>query len=364
MTVTKSSQRNTIGAHTHPPVQRQRITSRELAEITGLSQTTVSRALRGDARVAEETSVLVLGAARRLGYVPNAAARALNTGRTGTIGVVVADFTNPFYPELVEFLHDELTRSGYRMVLLNERTEVRGDAGLRPLLQGHAVDGMLFASATLGVRTGELLSSANVPMVLLNRDIEAKHVDAVVADNEGGAELAADLLCELGHTAIAAVMGPQNASTAKTRLAGFRKGLRQHGLELRPALVRTDEFSHQTGYQNALALLESDEPPTAIFCGNDAIAFGVLDAARRLGVDVPEQLSVIGFDDVAMAGWEAFRLTTVRQPLAQMGKEAVRILVDRLEGVAPDKATRRVFPTHLVQRATTAPPRRGKLSLG
>jgi LacI family transcriptional regulator len=333
-------------------MQRARITSRDLAEITGLSQTTVSRALRGDRRVAEETCVRVLDAARRLGYVPNAAARTLNTGRTGTIAVVIADFTNPFYPELVEFLHDELTRNGYRMVLLNERTEARGDQGLRPLLQGHAVDGMLFASATLGSRSVELLSSANVPTVLLNRDVEAKNVDAVIADNEGGAALAADHLVDLGHTNIAVVMGPLNASTAKSRLSGFRTRLKQRGVQLTPSFVRSDEFSHQAGYQGALALLEADTPPTAIFCGNDAIAFGVLDAARRLGVRVPEELSVVGFDDVAMAGWEAFRLTTVRQPLAQMGKEAVRILVDRLEGVGGPQA-RRVFPTHLVQRATT-----------
>lgn len=334
--------------------QRTRITSREIAQITGFSQTTVSRALRGDIRVAEETSVRVLEAARRLGYAPNAAARALNTGRTGTIALVIADFTNPFYPELVEQLHDELTRAGFRMVLLNERTDMRGDAGLRPLLQGQAADGVLFASATQGPHATGLLASAQVPVVLLNRDVEGPEVDSVVADNEGGAARAAELLADLGHTRIGAIVGPHNASTARARLDGFRNGLAGRGLELEERLIRSDEFSHQSGYQGAIDLLTGESPPTAIFCGNDAIAFGVLDAARRLSIPVPDALSVIGFDDVAMAGWEAFSLTTVRQPLAQMAKEAARILIDRIEGGADTPAVgRRVFPTHLVQRATT-----------
>jgi LacI family transcriptional regulator len=333
----------------------ERITSRQIAQVAGVSQSTVSRALRGDATVAEETSLRIRAAAARLGYVPNTAARALISGRVGTIAVVIADFANPFYSELVEALHDELTRSGFRMVLLNERTESRGDAGLVPLLRGQAADGMLCASATLGPRTTELLRSAHVPVVLLNRSVETREFDTVVADNEGGAALAAAHLAQLGHVRVGVIGGPENTSTARGRLVGFRHGLRQAGLEVDPHLVRSNEFSHQSGYHGALELLTQDDPPTAIFCGNDLIAFGVLDAARRLGVRVPERLSVVGFDDIAMAGWEAFALTTVRQPLTHMAREAVRILVDTVETGGTARPRFQVFPTHLVQRATTGP---------
>jgi LacI family transcriptional regulator len=332
---------------------RTRVTSRRIAEVAGVSQSTVSRALRGDLSVAGDTSLRVLDAARRLGYVPHAAARALISGRVGTIAVVIADFANPFYSELVEVLHDELTRGGFRMVLLNERTESRGDAGLLPLIRGQAADGMLCASATLDSRTTELLRSADIPVVLLNRHVDAAEFDAVVADNEGGAVLAAAHLAELGHTRIGAILGPENTSTARARLAGFRLGLERAGLELDPRLLRSNEFSHQNGYQGAIDLLTRDDAPTAIFCANDLIAFGALDAARRLAVSVPTQLSIVGFDDIAMSGWEAFALTTIRQPLAQMAREAVRILIDDIEKPQAERGRLRVFPTHLVRRATT-----------
>jgi LacI family transcriptional regulator len=332
---------------------RARVTSRQIAQLTGVSQSTVSRALRGDARVAQDTTLRIIDAARRLGYVPNASARALISGRVGTIAVVIGDFANPFYSELVELLHDELTRGGFRMVLLNERTESHGNAGLVPLLRGQAADGMLCASATLGPRTTELLRSAQVPVVLLNRAVESSEFDAVVADNEGGAALAAAHLVQLGHARIGAIAGPQNTSTARSRLIGFRRGLERAGLQLDPELLRVNEFSHQSGYHGTIELMAAEDPPTAIFCGNDLIAFGALDAARRLNIPVPTQLSVIGFDDIAMSGWEAFALTTIRQPLAKMAREAVRLLIDSVETGQTMPKRRQVFPTHLVQRATT-----------
>jgi LacI family transcriptional regulator len=336
-------------------VPRTRITSRQIAQVAGVSQSTVSRALRGDESVARATSLRVRDTAERLGYVPNVAARALISGRVGTIALVIADFANPFYSELVELLHDELTRNGFRMVLLNERTESRGDAGLMPLLRGQAADGMLCASATLGPRTIELLLSADIPVVLLNRYVEGAELDTVVADNEGGAALAAAHLVGHGHTRIGAIMGPENTSTARSRLAGFRVALQRVGLQLEPELLRSSEFSHQNGYHGAIELLKREDPPTAIFCGNDLIAFGALDAARRLGVAVPARLSIIGFDDIAMSGWEAFALTTIRQPLARMAREAVRMLIDSIDAREDASPRFQVFPTHLVQRATTGP---------
>jgi LacI family transcriptional regulator len=327
------------------------VTSRDIAREAGVSQPTVSRALRGDPRVAPATAALVQITAARLGYVPDAAAQTLITRRTGTVAVVVADITNPFYPELVEALHDELGRATYRTVLLNERTDARG---VEMLMRAGAVDGAIVATATLDERTRALLTDERAPIVQIVREVDGVDRDAVVSDNRGGAVLAAELLVRLGHQRVGLVSGPLDTSTARERDAGFEAALHRLGLRLHPELRRRGEYAHHAGHQGCLELLDASEPPTAIFCGNDVIALGALDAARRRGVAVPGELSIMGFDDISLAGWESFRLTTVRQPLAEMAHAAVRALVRRIEGDdGPPRRT--VFPTELIQRATTGP---------
>jgi LacI family transcriptional regulator len=333
-----------------------RVTSRDIARVAGVSQPTVSRALRGDPRVAPATAALVQEAATRLGYVPHAAARSLITRRAGTVAVVVADIGNPFYTELVDALHAGLGRAGLRTVLLNERTDVGADAGIEPLLRSGLVDGAIVATATLDERTAELIAREPTPVVLVNREAAGVERDTVVSDNRGGGALAAELLvAELGHRRIAHVSGPANTSTARDREAGFRESLDDAGVPLDPELCRVGDYSHRDGYRSCLELLDLPDPPSAIFCGNDVIALGALDAARRRGVAVPDALSIVGFDDIALAGWESFRLSTVRQPLADMALEAVRALVARVEGTADAPPRRIVFPTELIRRATTGP---------
>jgi LacI family transcriptional regulator len=331
-----------------PRARGQRVTSRDIAREAGVSQPTVSRALRGDPRVADATAALVRTTARRLGYVPDAAAQSLITRRTATVAIVVADITNPFYPELVEALHDELGRAGYRTVLLNERTDARG---VDVLMRAGVVDGAIVATATLDDRTRALLAGERAPIVQLVREVEGVERDAVVSDNAGGAALAAEHLLRLRHPRIAQISGPADTSTARDRDQGFRAAL---GRAFDPALTRAGEYAYRTGYQGCLELLDLPEPPTAIFAGNDVIALGALDAARRRGVDVPGALSIVGFDDISLAGWESFRLTTVRQPLVDMAREAVRLLLKRVEG-DDHEPHRAVFPTELIQRSTTAP---------
>jgi LacI family transcriptional regulator len=338
-----------------PSLRGQRVTSRDIAREAGVSQPTVSRALRGDPRVAPATAALVQTTARRLGYVPDAAAQMLITRRTGTVAIVVADITNPFYPELVEALHDELGRAAYRTVLLNERTDARGGGGVEMLMRGGVVDGAIVATATLDERTRALLAGERSPIVQLVREVDGVDRDAVVSDNHGGAALAAELLVTLGHRRIGVISGPPDTSTARDRDAGLQEALARLGVPLDPTLRRSGEYAHHTGHQWCLELLDGPEPPTAIFCGNDVIALGAVDAARRRGVAVPGALSIVGFDDISLAGWESFRLTTVRQPLSEMAHAAVRALVRRMEG--DDGPPRRVvFPTELIQRATTGPP--------
>jgi LacI family transcriptional regulator len=340
-------------------VARRDVTSRDIAREAGVSQPTVSRALRGDPRVAPATVAQVEAAARRLGYVANAAGRSLRTRRTGTVAIVIADITNPFYPELVEALHHELARSGRRSVLLNERTDIVGAEDIGELLRSGLADGAIVATATDDDRTRALLRDQRAPIVQVVREVDGAPRDAVVCDNEGGGALAAELLAGLGHRRIGVIGGPANTSTALAREAGFGAALARRGLRLDPELVRRGEFAHRTGHAACLELLALSDPPTALFCGNDVIAFGALDAARRARIPVPERLSVVGFDDVSLAGWEAFRLTTVRQPLAEMAREAARTLVWRLEDAGEAPPQRTVFPVDLVARDTAGPPQRG-----
>ncbi|ADB48565.1 LacI family DNA-binding transcriptional regulator [Conexibacter woesei] len=329
------------------------VTSRDIAREIGLSQSTVSRALRGDPRVTPATRERVREAAERLRYVPDAAARTLTTGRTQIVGVVVADITNPFYPEIVEVLHGELGQEGYATVLLNEP---RAD-DLAGQLRGRSVDGLIVVSALLDEQFARQLSRLGMPVVLLNRDVDDTAVDCVVSDNVAGGALAADHLLALGHRRIGLVAGPANTSTARDRERGMRQALAQHGVPLDDSLRRSGSFSHHSGHQGCLELLRLPQPPTALVCASDVVAFGALDAAKRLGVAVPERLAVVGYDDVAMAGWEAFSLTTIRQPMAQMARRAVQLLMERLRpGTSGEEPQREVFPPHLVKRETTAPP--------
>ena len=332
-----------------PPVA---VTSTDIARRLQISQSTVSRALRGDPRVAPQTRARVLKAAREMNYTPNLAARTLITRRTGTVGVVVNDITNPFYPELLEILHNEFALAGYRTVLFNERTDASAERHLADLVNGSAADGIVYVSATLGSPLPGRPGGA--PMVLVNRYLDDVDVDTVVSDNRRGGRLVAEALVELGHRRIALIAGPENTTTSRDRERGFREQLKAAGVAFDESLRRVGQFSHHSGYQWCLDLLASERRPTAVFAANDVIAFGALDAARRVGVRVPAELSIVGFDDIDMAGWEGFDLTTVRQPLAEMGRAAANLLIERIEAGPEIAPRRRVFPVGLVRRDTLA----------
>jgi LacI family transcriptional regulator, galactose operon repressor len=330
------------------------VTSKDIARKLKISQSTVSRALRGDPRVAADTMARVLEAARQMNYTPNLAARSLSTRKTATVGVVVSDITNPFYPELLEILHNELALAGYRTILFNERTDAIVEQHVGDLVNGAAVDGLIYVSATLGTPLPGH-GARDIPAVLVNRYIDSALVDTVVSDNHRGGRLVAEAMVELGHRRIAIITGPENTTTSRDRERGFREQLEAFGVQFDETLRRVGQFSHHSGYQWCLDLLAAEARPTAVFAANDVIAFGALDAARRVGVKVPSELSIVGFDDIDMAGWEGFNLTTVRQPLEEMGRAAAKLLIDRIVSEGETLPRRRVFPVGLVRRETLAP---------
>ncbi|MGH3381171.1 MAG: LacI family DNA-binding transcriptional regulator [Actinoallomurus sp.] len=328
------------------------ITSHDVARLAGVSQPTVSRALRDDPRVSVKTRERVRAAAAALSYVPSAAGRSLATRATRRVGVAVSDLTNPFYPYLVAPLHDELERLGYRMMLFTERDE---DAVAAERLLDQSIDGVVLTTATTDSALPAELARRGLPFVFLNREDGADRADAAVVDNSGGAALVAAELARLGHRRVAGIFGPANTSTGRDRELGFRLALAEAGIGLPEARVRRGPFEFATGHRALTDLLAAEPAPTAVFCGNDVIAFGALDAARRTGVRVPEDLTVIGFDDIPMAAWAAFDLTTVRHDLREMARTAARVLVGRITGSTAPSPERVVFPAAMVPRGTHAP---------
>jgi LacI family transcriptional regulator len=326
------------------------ITSHDVARLAGVSQPTVSRALRGDPRVSVATREKVVRAASTLGYVRSEAGRGLVTRASFRVGVVVADLANPFYPHLLAPLHDELGGLGYRTMVFTERPDT--PIAVEQLLDG-AIDGVVLATSTVGSPLPVELARRGLPFVFLNRDSGAPG-DAAVVDNELGGRLVAARMVELGHRRIAGVFGPADTSTGRDRELGFRRALADAGLDLPPDLLRRGPFEFETGDTAMTDLLSADRPPTAVFCGNDVIALGALDAARRADVAVPDAVSVVGFDDIPMAAWEAFRLTTVGHDLRGMAASAARLLVDRITGGGEPR--RVVLRPRLVERATLTPP--------
>lgn len=327
------------------------ITSHDVAKLAGVSQPTVSRALRDDPRVSLATREKIKRAAQALNYVPSEAGRTLSTRSTHRVGVIVTDMTNPFYPHVVAPLHDELQRLGYRMMLLTERSD---EAVAEEKLLDQSLDGVVLATATTDSRLPALLERRGMPYVFLNRDTGRPGDFASVVDNEGGGRLVAQELVGLGHRRIAGIFGAANTTTGRDRELGFRLALADAGIGLPDDRVVRGAFEYETGYAALPALLDAAEPPTAVFCGNDVVAIGVLNAAIAAGVKVPDDLTVIGFDDLPMAAWEVFRLTTVRHDLSELAFQAARLLARRIAGEVDADGERLVLPTQFVPRATHA----------
>ena len=327
-------------------------TSHDVALAAGVSQPTVSRALRGDPRVAPATRERVAAAAAELGYVLSERGRSLSTRRTQRVGVVVDDLGNPFYLQLLDTLHDDLERSGQRMLVF---TPHRNDPERVERLVDGSIDGVVLSTTLLGSSLPGQLRDRGFPFVLLNREVDGVEADICVTDNVGGAAQVAAELVRLGHERIGAILGPEATSTSRDRELGFRRVLDARGVALREEMFRRGPFSFATGHAGLTELLRASPAPTAVFCANDVIAFGALNAARGMGVDVPGDVTIVGFDDIAMAAWEVFRLTTVRQDLRRMSRIATGLLLARI--AEPDRpAERVVLPAELVVRATHGPP--------
>jgi LacI family transcriptional regulator len=334
------------------------MTSRTIAELSGVSQTTVSRVLSNHPNVSDATRNRVLRVLEQTSYAPNASARAMRTGSTRVIGVVAGAVTNPFYPRLVEALHATISRRGRQMTLWIASDDSSRDAGERAALAAvseGAVDGVIFTTVTLGSLALRGALERHAPIVLINRTLRSFPCDSVSTDNHAGASAVAAYFVAHGRRRPAIITGPKSVSTSSERESGFRSGLRDAGVPLTNRHVIRGEFTHAAGRNAMLTMLRSD-PPDAVFCVNDVVAFGALDAARETGVAVPEDLWVVGFDDTELASWAAFDLTTVRQRIDELARVGLDLLLDRLGDRDAPRATRRLKAELVVRGSTGAMP--------
>ena len=328
----------------------------DVAKLVGCSISTASRALAGNTAISPGMRDRIQEAAASIGYTAPLVGRKPRKTRTRTIGVVIDVLqNNPFMTQLLEHLNAALHESGYQVMLIMDSLFRQGSlAAARPIIDGY-LDGMIFANATIGSKIVAELHERGMPIVLVVRSDGSNAIDSVEIDNVHAGAEAAKHLHELGHHKIGLVMGPQNTSTSRDRAEGALAFLASVGVGRNQVRQTWGEYTSESGYSASMGLLSGPDPVTAIIAANDTVALGVLEAAKRHGVDVPGRLSVIGFDDIPLAGSSLIGLTTIRQPVESMARLAARRLVDRLQLRGPAQAVRDILPIHLVKRASTGP---------
>jgi len=335
-----------------PHATRIRPTIIDVAARAGVSKSLVSLVLRGSNSVSDERRRLVLEAAAELGYRPNAVARSLVRRRTNLFGIVLSDLHNPFFAEVIDGVQEAAGNEGYRTIISTiDRRALAEQRALDTLLELR-VDGLILASPMFGVQSIDA-ASRELPMVLVARKSDVPHVDSVTNDDPTGARLVVDHLVALGHRRIAHIDGGRGAGAAERR-EGYEHAMRERGLG---DVVRVvpGSYTEEGGYHGVESLLAAGPLPTAIFVANDLAALGALGILAERGIRVPQDVSIVGYDNTALAAVRHINLTTVDQPRPDMGRKAVELLLERL---ASRRETARsvLVPPTLVVRGTTAPP--------
>lgn len=333
-------------------------TLRDVADAAGVHPATASRALNPATRglVNADTARRVMKVAESLGYRPNPIARSLKTAKSGTVGLVIPDLTNPLFPPIVRGIEDVLEPAGYSGLIVNTDNDPSREQAQVELLRSRQVEGLIVATAVLHHPLLEQLQAEGVPMVMVNRRPDGVDVPSITPDDAHGIELAVAHLASLGHERVAHLAGPANTSTGVARARAFRNAVREHDMADDPALAVTCElWTEDAGAAALRELLDDGEEFTAIVAGNDLIALGCYDVFSERGISCPDQMSVVGFNDMPYLDKLAPPLTTVAIPHQQIGAEAARLLLEAI--TEPDRPARSVLlPLHLVVRGSTAPP--------
>jgi LacI family transcriptional regulator len=315
--------------------QRQTITIFDVAKASGVSYSTVSRVLTGFAFVKDSTRQRVLATANRLGYVANLQARSLAGGKSNIIGMLVPSLDNGYINVLSQSIDEELSKAGYDLMLYTTHHKKGKEAQFVNTLAGGLSDGLLLMVPLIDheaqeVNYLELLRQRQFPYVLIDQSDEQKKSTTVDSTNWRGGYEATRYLIELGHKQIGFITGLIAIHSARERLAGYKAALREAKIKVRDNFIVQGDFASTGGYKATQVLLKQRPRPTAIFASNDLSAFGAMDAIRHGGLEIPKDISVIGFDDIPQASTTYPKLTTVRQPLNELGSLAVKLLLEQI----------------------------------
>ena len=323
----------------------------DVARRAEVSAATVSRVLNGHPSVDPALAERVRAAVQELGYRPNALARNLRRSRTSLWAVIISDVGNPFFTSLVRGVEDVAQASGYSVVLCNSDENPEKEDNYVTVALAEQMAGVIMSPSGQPDAVKRLLD-AGTPLVLIDREVPGVNVDAVFADNENGAAEATRHLIEGGYRRIACITGPSTASTAERRLNGYRKALLEHGRPYDETLVRRADFRERGGYQAMESLLDSAQPPDAVFVANNLMAVGALECLVARGVALPDDFGIVGFDDLPWADLVRPSLSTVGQPTYEMGRTAAQLLAERIKEPSKEPSTV-VLKTELHVRDTS-----------
>jgi len=331
------------------------VTIKDIAREVGVSPSTVSRALSDSPLISEKTKQNVKEVAQRLDYERNELARGLVKGSSGAVGLVVADITNPFFSDIAQGVGEVAHRFGYGVMLCDTAGKANRESDYIRLLRRKRVDGLILTSATMDDPYLKDLAKTRTPFILVSRLCRSVDAPYVVVDDRMGARLAVEHLINLGHQYIGFIGGPANVQSSRDRMVTYREVLQEHGLAEKEEWMGFSDFTQAAGRKAGRQMLSLPERPSAIFAANDMIALGVLEVAEEMGFLIPDDLSLVGYNDISYASLPRVQLTTVAQPTQEMGQIASEWLLSTIEE-HKRHPLHCVLNPHLVVRRSTAPP--------
>ena len=330
------------------------VTMREVAENAGVSIATVSHVINGTRFVSPEVRKRVKNVMQELGYRPNSLARSLRIGETKTIGMIVPDVSNQFFADISRQIENISFQQDYSVILCNTDNNIEKQLSYISTLLTKQVDGVVFISAGESPEHLEQLSFSQVPVVVVDRDAALAYADVVLLDNKDAGYKAARHLAELGHQQIACISGPNDLAPSMLRVEGFKKALADAGLPCKKEYMVMGDFLFSGGEKSMNTLLNQNPIPSAVFALNDMMAIGAITAIRKAGLRVPEDISVVGFDDIEMASAVSPTLTTISQPIKQMAQIAAELLIKKIKSKTLQNENQRyLLEAKLVIREST-----------
>ena len=306
-------------------------TIKDVARLVGVHPSTVSRVINDHPRISERTRNKVLFAIKKLGYTPDAIARGLKLKKTYTLGVLIPDITNPFFAEIGRGVEDAANKNSFNVILCNTDDKLKKERTYLEILKGKRVDGLILGTAHIRDKSILELEKKKFPYILISRNIERLDKNCIIIDDVAGGIMATEYLIKLGHHRIAHITGPLKTRSALNRLKGYKLALKKYKIKYQEELVEEGDFRIKGGYQAMKRFLKLTEPPTAIFAANDLLALGAMQAIQKKKYHIPEDFCIIGFDDISLASFVYPPLTTIRQPMQEMGALAVKMLLKIIE---------------------------------